>query len=393
MHVNKIQKNSFDVVIVGCGPAGSSAALQLARHGLKVAIIEKQRMPRYKPCGGGIVYRALKYMPVDINSVIEKKCFSVSLSMVSANKRFIIERGFPVISMTMRDKFDLLLANAAINAGVEIFQECKLKEIFADKKVVLNTSIGKISAYFVIGADGAISTVARKSGWKETRYLVPSVNWEVFVEDKYLERFNNKARFDFGLFSGGYAWLFPKKDHLSIGVLKTRKNKFTPDLLIKNYLKFLNIKKVISMKRHPYIIPISPRKDGFVKNKVLLVGDAAGFVDPITGEGISGAILSGRLAAEAIVEGAFDEKRIKNIYESNIKGVIISEFRIGRFLSGLTYKYPKIRDFLFRTYGQKLAEALADTAMGRTYRKLVLSPFTPLKIILYLIQRSICKMK
>ena len=86
MNVNKGSNNSFDVAIVGCGPAGSSAALQLAKYGLKVAILEKSSMPRYKPCGGGIVYKALRYIPVDISSVIEKRCFSVSLGMVSANK-------------------------------------------------------------------------------------------------------------------------------------------------------------------------------------------------------------------------------------------------------------------------------------------------------------------
>ena len=147
------------------------------------------------------------------------------------------------------------------------------------------------------------------------------------------------------------------------------------------------------MKRYPYPIPISPRTDGFVKNRTILVGDAAGFVDPITGEGISCAILSGKLAAEAIVKGRFQEDRVKKIYESYLRGIILSEFKIGRFLSGLPYKYPKIRDFLFKTYGQKLAEALADTALGRTYRSLVLSPFTPVKIVLYLIQSSIGKVK
>lgn len=393
MKVNKVSNNNFDVVIVGCGPAGSSAALQLARCGLKVAILEKSCMPRYKPCGGGIVYKALKYIPVDISSVIERRCFSVSLGMVSANKEFMIQRNFPLITMIMRDKFDLLLANAAVDAKLKIFQNCKLQDIRFGKKVTLVTSSGNVKADFIIGADGAISTVARRSGWRETRILVPSVNWEVFVQDNDLERFDDMARFDFGLFSGGYAWLFPKRDHLSIGVLKTGDNNFTPNVLIKKYLEFLKIKKVFHMKRYPHLIPIRPRRDGFVKNRVLLVGDAADFVDPITGEGISGAILSGRLAAKAIIKGGFDEKKVKKIYESSIRGKILSELRIGRFLSGLTYKYPKVRDFLFRTYGQKLAEALADTAMGRTYRKLVLSPFTPLKIILYLVQSSIGKMK
>ena len=393
MNVNKGSNNIFDVAIVGCGPAGSSAAFQLARYGMKVAILEKSSMPRYKPCGGGIVYKALSYIPVDISPVIERRCFSVSLGMVSANKNFIIQRDFPIITMIMRDKFDLILSNAAVDAQVKIFQNCKVRDIKFEKKPILVTSVGDIKADFIIGADGAVSTVARKSGWRETRDIVPSVNWEIFVQDKDLDRFDNMARFDFGLFSGGYAWLFPKKDHLSIGLLKTGKKEFVPDALIKRYLEFLGIEKVLHMKRYPHPIPISPRRDGFVKNRALLVGDAAGFVDPITGEGISGAILSGRLAAKAIVKGGFDEKRVKEIYESSISGMIISEFRIGRFLSGLTYKYPKIRDFLFRTYGQKLAEALADTAKGRTYRTLVLSPFTPLKIILYLVQSSIGKMK
>ncbi len=388
-----IFQNQFDIVIVGCGPAGSNAGIRLAKHGLKVAILEKNKFPRYKPCGGGIVFKTFRYLPIDISSVIERRCYSVSLSMVSANKQFIIKRDFPLISMTMRDKLDLLFAEAAIDAGVRLFEDCKLKDIEINKKILLNTSIGNIRADFVVGADGAVSTVARKAGWKETRTLIPSINWEFFIDDRELDKFIDMARFDFGIFSGGYAWMFPKKDHLSIGLLKTRKNSFSPDLLIERYLKFLGIRKVLYMERYPYPIPISPRIDGFVKNRVILVGDAAGFVDPITGEGISGAVLSGKLAAESIIRGEFQEDKIKRIYESYLKGIILSEFKIGRFLSELTYRYPKIRDFLFKTYGQKLADALADTALGRTYRSLVLSPFTPIKIILYLIQSSISKMK
>jgi len=211
MDANTKIDNHFDVVIVGCGPAGSSAALQLIRYGIRVAIIEKACMPRYKPCGGGIVYKALKYIPVDISPVVEKRCLSVLLGMVSVKKKFIIKRDYPIITMTMRDKMDQLLANAALSAGVKIFQDCKLEDILFKKKLVLVTNRGNIIADFVIGADGVISTAARKAGWKETRTLVPSVNWEVFVEEKELKRFDGVARFDFGFFLGDMLGFFLKK--------------------------------------------------------------------------------------------------------------------------------------------------------------------------------------
>src|SRR5439155_17303715 len=101
-------ENDFDVVVVGSGPAGAAAALPLAEHGLRVAIVEKARLPRYKTCGGAILRRAVRSLPIDISSVVERECHAVEMNL-SPRLRFQSVRPFPVISMTMRDAFDKLL--------------------------------------------------------------------------------------------------------------------------------------------------------------------------------------------------------------------------------------------------------------------------------------------
>lgn len=364
------------MAVVGSGPAGSISALLLAREGVSTVLLEKEALPRHKICGGGVVRRARGLLPIDVSDAVERECYTAEVNLVSAPFHFISNREEAMVSMTMRDRFDFLLLSAAKDAGAEVRERCQVQDVWihADR-VELLTSEGPLFSQFVIAADGARSIVAEKAGWKETRNLAPALECEVMVSDESLQRLSHTARFDFGLIPSGYAWTFPKKDHLSVGVLSMRPGPVKLHRMFEQYMQLINLEGVVTIKRRGSLIPVSPRIDGFAKKRVLLTGDAAGLVDPVVGEGITSAVLSGMVAAKALLEGTFHEGKVKEFYESELSKKILLELRLGRALAKLIYDYPRLLRGLLELYGQEFTEAVTDVITGeRTYKKLMSSP-------------------
>src|SRR5262249_48296121 len=116
--------------------------------------------------------------------------------------------------------------------------------------------------------------------------------------------------------------------------------------------------------RHGYLIPVAPRREKLARGRVLLVGDAAGLVDPITAEGISHALLSGELAARALADEKLDVSRVAERYQSLLNASILRELKAARFLANFLYHYPRLRDWVFRRKGKRLTEFVADVVMG-----------------------------
>ncbi|MEQ1847034.1 MAG: geranylgeranyl reductase family protein, partial [Nitrospira sp.] len=272
---------TYDVIVVGSGPAGACAAWRLAQAGVAVAVIEKAALPRYKTCGGGLVGRAMQALPLDVRHVTEQECHTAQLNLLPAGLSFTTHRSAPIISMTMRDQFDYALLSAAQTAGAVVHQQCAVEKASFDGDVVtLTTNRGSMKAMFVIAADGALSTVARTMGMADGRVLIPALEYEVTVPPDQSDRFQNTARFDFDLLPHGYAWAFPKRQHLSIGVLSMAQRGSDLKSSMARYLDLLGCGSVTQIERHGFVIPVRPRRGPFVHKRILLVGDAAGFADP-----------------------------------------------------------------------------------------------------------------
>jgi geranylgeranyl reductase family protein len=361
----------FDVAIIGSGPAGASAAIKLAENGISTVIIEKETLPRYKTCGGGFVYRGRRKMPFDVSDVVEKEFFRVDSFFQKGGLHIFSERTEPIISMVMRDDFDKFLVDKAKEKGITLLENHKLKNITFAENIILHTSQGDVKTKFVIAADGVLSATAKLTGWEETRLLIPALEYEVEVHKEDYERLSKSVRLDFDAIPMGYGWSFPKKNHLSIGLASFRKLKVDFKQLYREYLTdTLGIKEVINEQMHGFQIPVSPRTDGFVKKNVFLIGDAAGFADPLTAEGISNAIFSGVMAAEALIEGDLDSELSAEIYNKKLNESLIPELKTGVRLSKLFYENEKIRNFLIKKYGDKISDAMTQIFMGeRTYPK------------------------
>jgi geranylgeranyl reductase family protein len=364
--------NSFDVAIIGSGPAGASAALELAKSGISTVIIEKEILPRYKTCGGGLVFRGRKNMPFDVSSVVEKEFYEVDTYFANTPFKFTTNRDQPIVSMIMRDAFDNLIVEKAKENGVILLQNHKVLDISFGDIQTIHTSEGDVKAKFIIAGDGALSPVSKMAGWKETRNLIPALEYEVEVPAADFERLSKNVRFDVDVIPLGYGWCFPKKNHLSIGVGVFVKTKQKIDLkkYYSEYLKNLGINEIISEEAHGFVIPVSPRTDTFVQKNVFLIGDAAGFADPILAEGISNAIVSGVLAAKSIIESNLDTAQASKLYHEKLENSILPEIRTGVILAKFFYEKRTLRNLLVKKYGQALADAMTAVFMGdRTYPK------------------------
>ncbi len=374
---------TYDVIIVGSGPAGSSAAWRLAQAGLAVAVLEKAALPRYKTCGGGIIGRAIQALPLDVHHVVEQDCHAAQLNVLPSSLSFTTHRSTPIVSMTMRDQFDYALLSAAQAAGAVVHQRCAVEDVSLRGEVVtVATNQGSMNAKFVVAADGALSAVARKMRMADGRVLIPALEYEVTVPQDRLDSFRGVARFDFGVLPRGYAWVFPKKDHLSIGVLSMAQRGSDVKGAMARYLDLLGCRDVTQVEQHGFVIPIRPRKGPFAEQRILLVGDAAGFADPVTGEGISFAVRSGLMAAQSLIDGDLDEATVSETYRRMLDEAILPELRTGRWLARLLYDCPRLRFWAFLQQGQRLCEAVTDVMAGkRTYRDLAFNPRALLRLL------------
>jgi len=361
----------FDVAVVGSGPAGATAARSLAGRGLKVALLEREALPRYKTCGGGLVARAFDILPPEVRGVVEHHCEIAELHLLDRDMHFRAVRTPAFISMTMRDRLDHTLATAAVASGAELRAPCQVTGLRPERAGIrLDTDRGVVSASFVIAADGAGSDVARLAGWTDGRHLIPALEYEVQVDRATLDRFAGAPRFDVGLVPYGYAWVFPKAAHLSVGVLTAHRGSINLHRHLEDYLRAIGLVPR-SMRRHGFVIPVRPRAGPLARGRVLLTGDAAGLADPLTAEGISLAARSGWFAAEAI-HGAWaaglDPRRVGAAYTRLLRPML-ADLRVGRWLARLLYDHPRARAWIFRRRGQRLVEAITDVFLGvRTYR-------------------------
>jgi flavin-dependent dehydrogenase len=285
--------------------------------------------------------------------------------------------------MTMRAQLDGALIDAAVRAGAELRAPCAFRGIEASADGVrIATDAGPLTARVAIAGDGALSPVARAAGLPDAPAPIPALEAEVRVSDAVRRRFD-APRFDFGTIDRGYAWVFPKHRHLSVGVLSTRRGRVALHEELERYLAHVGIEpaEVEGVERHGFVIPVAPRSV-LARDGVLCVGDAAGLADPVTCEGISWALESGRLAARAFVEHGPSPAAVTRAYVRALRSRVLPELATARLLADVLYRRPRAARFLFRRHGRALCEAMTDVVLGRsTCRSLVRDPRSWLRLL------------
>ena len=377
-------KKLFDVAVIGGGPAGSIAAHKLSSNGYRVILFEKANPPRYKTCGGGIVKRVADLLDTEICSEFENEFYSIDVFDHQSDFHHLVTRNYPLVYMSMRENFDNALLREAESNGTTIKENCEVLDIKINSdSVLIETVKGNYRAEFLVAADGAQGISAKKSGLKIHKKNLPALEYEVSISNTDMKRFST-ARFDFGVVPGGYAWVFPKRNHISIGLGIFATNNRTENInkYVNDYISKLGLNNIENIQKHGFYIPVSLSQNKLSSNRIFLVGDAAALADPLTAEGISSAIFSGKFAAEAIIEGKGDVEKSSYLYNKKIEENLWKELKGSLFLNKVFYSYDNIRAFLMKHYGIKLSEIIADIISNqRKYSGLLKNPANYLKLV------------
>ena len=375
----------FDIIVIGGGPAGSSAARKASSLGLTTLLLEKERFPRYKPCGGAVSDMALSYLDFELPSSFRAREMRGIRIVYKAQ---ILEKYFPerIGILIDRASFDDYLLKMAGESGADILVAEKVMDLAEEEKgVKVVTEKGTHEARYAIIAEGAQGKLKHKVRNKDKRneYAVALVT-EI---EEGRGRKNNTPEdiieVHAGLLKRGFGWVFPHRGYYSVGIAGLAEYLDEPTERMAGFLNSLGFSS--SSRINSHLLPAGGIKRNLTTSQIVLAGDAAGFVDSFYGEGLSYAIRSGQIAAELISRiikegGAASLKD----YQSLVRDEFEMRLRYSLKLSQFAHSFPFF--FALGIANDAILDKFIDLALYRSsYRDLMkwLIPRIPMYILKY----------
>ena len=380
----------FDVIIVGGGPGGSTAGYLLSNYGLNVLIIDKEKFPRPKLCGGMLSLKAIYLLREIFNetpsSLNKKGIFNYQSDHYEITYKLerVLTKNHSELPFifTHRSVYDNFLLKKAKEAGATVLEGKNVKSINLSTCEVFLSEGEKYSAKYIIGADGANSVVRQELIRKG---FIKKEQWQKNMAtalECYIDRNNiDDDYYDhpvllFGLVKGGYLWIFPNKERLVVGLgALNRKNKGSFMKVLQNLITDLNFNDPLpKIAGHP--VPFGNYKiNPLYKDKIILIGDAGGFVDPLMGEGIYYTQKTAEFASSAIYQHINKKKSLKSSYLKNLRQYIYPELRNVLLIRWLcfqkmntTLKYYPVQ-YIVKSIEKQFVELIQGVRSYKSFRK------------------------
>jgi len=346
------QENSFDAIVIGAGPAGTTAAYLLAKRGFHVLVLDKKEFPRGKLCGGLLTRKTVRLLEeifqtapdyLTSNQIISHQSSRYGVNFRDkACIRGKLEYPFHFVDRPLYDSFWL---NTARKAGAEFRSGDKVISLDLSKNQVITASGQRYSGTYILGADGVPSRLLRlltAGGFiKNEKKSELATALEVFVSRGLAPELPDYPVIYFGHIRWGYAWCFPRKNLRILGIcgLNEKSGKFLKRAMLQ-FLKTIKIPadNIGAIKSHA--LPFGNYLTQPGSGNILLLGDACGLADPLLGEGIYYAHKSGQLAALAAIQSYRCSQSAVRIYRRHLYEHIIPELKFARIGRQIIFSFP-----------------------------------------------------
>lgn len=327
----------WDVAVVGGGPAGLAAAAASAAAGARTIVLERAEHPRYKTCGGGLIGASLAAVGGTFPLPARDRIGSVTFTLRGGRERTRSERE-PMLTMVTREEFDAALADRARREGAVLRQQALVRAVGEADDAGAGGSVrladgSSVTAKVVIGADGSSGVTARHVG-AEFAQVDLGLELEVAVPPAVARQWAGRVMLDWGEIPASYAWVFPKGDLLTVGVIAARGNGAATREYLREFTSRLRLGGYEAVRDSGHLTRCRTEGSPLRRGQVIVAGDAAGLLEPWTREGISFALRSGALAGEFAAKGDLDG------YVAAVNATLVPEMRAGRALRSAFSRHP-----------------------------------------------------
>jgi geranylgeranyl reductase family protein len=348
MESDGFDRDVWDVVVVGAGPGGASAARVAAEAGCRVLLLERAAIPRYKTCGGGLIGCSQEFLPAGLDVTVHDEIDAVTFGLRGRRQRTMSSSGPTRVKMVFRDEFDAALTRAAAEAGATVRDRTPVLAVEDENDTVtVRTGTGDLlRARALVGADGSASRVGRHIGVR-CEQVDLALEVEVPADRATASRWRGRMLMEWGPLPGSFGWVFPKGDICTAGVVAAKGEGAATKAYLREFLRRHGLDHLTPLHDTGHLTRCRSQDSPLARHRVLVAGDAAGLCDPWSREGISFALRSGTLSGEAAVrvaraENTAELERARAGYTAAIRTTLGAEMRASRQIMDVFTRRPGV---------------------------------------------------